>query len=101
MSLISSRTVGCRICGSPRGDCTSLDHDSGTDHRVIEMEDQAMAEEKKKLSVYEVEQNGTTATFQLTDEDAKRMPGAKKRATSDAPSPGADPVGKARTAPNK
>lgn len=99
MSLISSRTVGCRICGSPRGDCTSPDHDSGI--HVIEMEDQAMAEEKKKLSVYEVEQNGTTATFQLTDEDAKRMPGAKKRGASTAPNPGADPAGKARTAPNK
>lgn len=104
MALISSRTVGCLVCGRPRPDCTSPGHDP--DHHehgvTIETEDQVMGDEKKKeLGTYDVEQSsGVTATYQLNEEDAKRM-GAKKRSGSAASSDDSSPQAKARSAPNK
>lgn len=107
MTLISSRTVGCPVCGASRCGCTSPDY-RPSDY-VIEMEEPAMADDEQKpktLEHYQVEQaNGVTATYKMTEEDAKRI-GAKKR-----PRPGSAPTeataepttaaAKVRTAPNK
>ncbi|MDP8971214.1 MAG: hypothetical protein M3N52_12115 [Actinomycetota bacterium] len=73
-----------------------------------------MFEEEQKLAVYEYELNGVTTTVQLSEQDAEKVPGAKKvgevptRASTTPPGPadpeatGGTPVtSKARTARNK